>query len=635
MITTTFRTPREGALFCAARGFKVFPLRSGDKRPQFEAWQDWATNDTTKIENYCVANPTSNWGVYAGGSNLLVIDLDRKEGIDGEAAWLALESQHGSTPTTLTVRTPRGGLHLYTYGKAKNTASALGPGIDTRGYGGYVVAPGSILRNDQGDITGRYTVESDTPVVPTPQWVFALLDDKRLPLDRPDDDKVEGSIGEGRRDTELTRWAGVLRGQGLTVQELEIALLAVNQTRCSPPLHEDQVLKIARSIGRKPRGTAEAVADFASVDVEAALKQSAPKHISAFTGETPTREWVVQDWIPKGEITSIYGSGSVGKSLLSLQLAIAVGTGGKWLGMDTEQMPALYVACEDTDDELHIRRDRILSGPEYEFQRDDVLNAPVFLWSRVGENNDLAIEKDADVIEGRYLPVLRQAITNLEASELLLILDTVSDVYLGSENVREKVNKFLKTILGKLRLDLNLTIILLAHPSRTGMNTGDGLSGSTAWENAVRNRITVTRHETTPDAVVIRRAKSNYARVGDEIVALWDEGRFVVSSEHLTAHAVQVADTMTALAVVCPAPGEYALTTTAKAIADDERTRHLFGGKSWRTVERLIREATETPRVFGGFMYQYFEDQSLKMSKRRIKVAEVAQGSGTSEPMYE
>jgi hypothetical protein len=45
----------------------------------------------------------------------------------------------------------------------------------------------------------------------------------------------------------------------------------------------------------------------------------------------PKQEWLVDDLIPGRNVTLLSGDGGTGKSLLSLQLAAAVATGGSWL----------------------------------------------------------------------------------------------------------------------------------------------------------------------------------------------------------------------------------------------------------------------------------------------------------------
>lgn len=617
-----------GVLSLAEKGYKFFPLRDSgtiqeQKRPAIKAWQTWATNDRDKL----LQHPNTNWGLFCD-HDLFIIDLDEKvkEGRkqNGIAQWEQLQQEHFPAPTTLTIRTPSGGLQLYYQGNGQSTVGKLAPDIDTRGRGGYVVALGSVLHNEDGSVFGRYEIETDAPIAPAPKWLLTLTaQSSKEPLERPADHDVPGSIGEGNRDTELTRWAGLLRGQGLTANELEIALLAVNHNRCSPPLEDDQVIKIARSIGAKPRGIAEAIADFARTpeDIREELSVSAPKQIGEYRGDTPEREWVVKDWIPKGEITSIYGGGSVGKSLLSLQLAIGVGTGGKWLGLDCAKMPVLYVACEDDDQELHLRRDNILAGTEYLFEREKILESPVYLWSRVGRENDIAVEKDSDVVPGRFLPVLEGELGKLVESQgktgVFLILDTVSDVYLGSENVREKVNKFVKTILGKLRLDHNVTILLLAHPSRTGQNTGDILSGSTAWDNAVRSRIIAVRHETMEDCITVTRAKSNYARVGDKVVLRYESGRFVTTE--LPADADEM-DVLLALSHVLETDADrLSVKQAATWIRESGEVSHLFHGASTQTVARKIIVSLQEPKEYGGALYQIVEEPHGKRTYHYVK----------------
>ena len=75
-------------------------------------------------------------------------------------------------------------------------------------------------------------------------------------------------------------------------------------------------------------------------------------------------------------------------------------------------------------------------------------------------------------------------------------------------------------------------MLVNAHPSLTGIATKSGMSGSTAWNNAVRSRLYLTRPETDddvkPDEIerVLVRKKANYARADDSIKMLWKDGVF-------------------------------------------------------------------------------------------------------------
>jgi len=588
----------------------IFPLRTGgspdlQKAPAIKNWQQ-----ESKVMG---PKPGVNYGIDCGKSKLLVVDIDEghKDGRlrSGLSQWKTI-LQDKPSPDTFICRTPRGGYQLYFRAEnAPTTAGLLAPHIDTRGRGGLVVAPGATLHNPDGSEFGSYTIHKDLPIAPAPEWLLELLNQKKDPLERPADEHIGGSIPAGSRDTELTRWAGVLRHSGLSTEEIHAALSRLNEIRCDPPLEASAIERISNSIGTKPRDTAGAIADFirSPEEIQKELAESKPKQIGNFTGPTPTRDWVIKDWLPKNELTLLYGGGSVGKSLLSLQLAIGVGTGTQWLGLDCQKMPVLYVACEDTDDELHIRRDRILGAGEYAFENNMILNAPIYLWSRVGYENDMAVEEDSDVVEGRFLPVLEQAIVDLECKETLLILDTLSDVYLGSENVREKVNKFVKTILGKLRLSHNLTIIILAHPSRTGMNTGDMASGSTAWENASRNRLTLSRDEDNPRQVNLTRVKSNYAAVGEIIPLQYDDGRFVVGG-CTPADYTEQQELLTALEATLKPKEELSIPSLCERILTSPDVSHLYSGTSARTLGRKLIVALKKPAIDGILKYQLREE---------------------------
>jgi RecA-family ATPase len=87
---------------------------------------------------------------------------------------------------------------------------------------------------------------------------------------------------------------------------------------------------------------------------------------------------------------------------------------------------------------------------------------------------------------------------------------------------------------------LRAAVIFLAHPSVDGIKTGRGYSGSTHWNNAVRSRLYFTDVKedsdapANPDMRVIELAKSNRARRGEKIYAIWEAGRFVMAAPGAT-----------------------------------------------------------------------------------------------------
>ena len=175
------------ALAAADRGWHVFPLRPGDKRPAIRDWQDRATTDRDRIVRCWSAGPY-NVGVACGPSGLVVLDLDTaKPQTPVPAPWagtavrdgravLAAVAQDAGEPfpdATFTIRTRSGGTHLYfTAGEGhglRNTAGRVGWLIDTRAEGGYVVAAGSVVG------LRAYRVVDDRPPATLPDWVARRL----------------------------------------------------------------------------------------------------------------------------------------------------------------------------------------------------------------------------------------------------------------------------------------------------------------------------------------------------------------------------------------------------------------------------------------------------------------------------
>jgi RecA-family ATPase len=117
----------------------------------------------------------------------------------------------------------------------------------------------------------------------------------------------------------------------------------------------------------------------------------------------------------------------------------------------------------------------------------------------------------------------------------LLILDTAADLFGGNEIVRGHVNFFIKAVCGAYirrakELNFGLTVVILAHPSQAGRNSGTGESGSTGWSNAVRSRLYLTKPEGgLPEQRVLTRKKSNYSNSGDDVKLdlMWFKGAIV------------------------------------------------------------------------------------------------------------
>jgi hypothetical protein len=139
--------------------------------------------------------PGFNAGIAAGPSGLVVIDCDMpKLGtgrlVTGLGTLAELAAAAGAEiPDTFTVSTPSGGRHLYFRAPAGppigNSARTVGPLLDSRGVGGYVLAPGCWLapqrpnRTQAGRSGGSYELLDDTPPADLPIWLHRALSSER------------------------------------------------------------------------------------------------------------------------------------------------------------------------------------------------------------------------------------------------------------------------------------------------------------------------------------------------------------------------------------------------------------------------------------------------------------------------
>ena len=254
------------ALDYAARGWPVFPChgvrdgrctcgkadcKSSAKHPRVEHGLKGATTDPAMIRSWWVRWPDANVPIVTGAeSDLVVLDVDPDKG--GTESLYDLQHRHGQLPPTPESLTGGGGAHLFFQHPGvpiKNSTSALGPGLDVRGDGGYIIAPPS--RHVSGGVyewdIGHHPDHLEPP--PLPDWLLTLLTDKRDGhlLAEP----IGEIIAEGQRNATLASLAGSMRRRGASEAAILAALVAENEAgRCQPPLEHGELVKIAVSVAR-------------------------------------------------------------------------------------------------------------------------------------------------------------------------------------------------------------------------------------------------------------------------------------------------------------------------------------------------------------------------------------------------
>src|SRR5262249_25035529 len=125
-------------------------------------------------------------------------------------------------------------------------------------------------------------------------------------------------------------------------------------------------------------------------------------------------------------------------------------------------------------------------------------------------------------------------------------------------------------------------VILLSHPSLTGINSGTGLSGSTAWHNSVRARMYLTSPKPEsgeqPDSDVRELAfkKNNYGPISDSLILRSRDGLFLPERGMSTLEAAAAEQTV-----------DHLFLTLLKKRADEGRN-----------VNHKPQSSNYAPRVF-------------------------------------
>lgn len=245
----------------AGRGRPVFPCDPRTKRPRTRQGFKDATKDPFKVREWFQQAPDSMIGMPTGAaSGLVVLDVDGDAGFE---SLRELERQHGSLPSTTSVKTPGDGQHFYFKHpklEVRCSAGVIATALDVRGDGGYVIVPPSVTS------AGRaYVVDEASAPVEMPSWLLRLtaadndaprraqpasewLAIVRNGVRGPDPWTRKGSEGRNHALTRLCgHWLRHYLDPGLV---LELAQL-VNEHRFRPPLSRSEVERIVDSIAGK------------------------------------------------------------------------------------------------------------------------------------------------------------------------------------------------------------------------------------------------------------------------------------------------------------------------------------------------------------------------------------------------
>ncbi len=559
--------------------FAVFPAPLGTKKShkseQYSGTPWGATRDLDEIRRDFTKWPDANIGIPTGKDNgIFVCEVDTIEGHgkDGFASLAALEAEHGKLPDTLMAESPSGGIHYFFRHPGfdvKNSESEIADGIDIRGDGGMVI----IAPSRKEDGRAWRWLNAPHAIADAPQWMEGRVKAERAPKASVGTARVAptglrptpglqparaleeackrvAAAEEGTRNGVLNdqaffvgHWVG--SGEiGADVAAYDL-LAACGECGLHADDGADQCLATIHSglaAGAKeparttddmfpPDFIRQVVADMAAKAGATPRRRTLIErrvNAASLAGKTPpAREWFVPDWIPNGQVSLVYGDGGVGKSLVATHLAVCAAAGVPWFARSVKRGVVEFITAEDSADELHRRVADISRENGIPIERMDGLN----LYSFADADAIMAaLQGDGQLVKTGFYDEVE---TVCKASKpVAVVLDTLADIYGGNEVIRQQVRSFI-AMLRKIAIDNNCAVIVLAHPSLSGINTGKGTSGSTGWNNSVRSRLYLTRetdetgHEPDEDLRVLKLMKSNYSKIGTEVRMRYQRGTFV------------------------------------------------------------------------------------------------------------
>ncbi|MFN3844501.1 MAG: bifunctional DNA primase/polymerase [Paracoccaceae bacterium] len=364
----------KAALTLASQGFAIFPADPAAKTPMPGCrWKDEASNDPATIKQWWKKWPEAMPAVPTGKRNgFSVVDLDQRDGKDGEATYRAL----GLDPeaAALIVRTGGGGLHLY-FDHAdgvRNTQGDKGrPGLDIRGEGGYVIAPGAvsaggsytILKGRLDDSTG-YVGLGPFPAALRRAKVERVQEEPTGPIDWP---ALKAALFSIPNDTGYGEWVSVLMGLHHASQGSQMGLdLARAWSSDYPGYSRAELAEKWLSFGKNPDRdtiTAATIFDLARQYGQAAITaddfdddddDTAAEDTAGLSFLSPAdcaalapADYIVKGLIAPGQVGCIFGEPGAGKSVVAPRLAYAIAQGDSIFGLRTRQGGVFYVACED------------------------------------------------------------------------------------------------------------------------------------------------------------------------------------------------------------------------------------------------------------------------------------------------
>lgn len=223
-------------------------------------------------------------------------------------------------------------------------------------------------------------------------------------------------------------------------------------------------------------------------------KPPPPEGLSLITDtDPPPPEWLVENWLPRSELTVFTGIGGLGKSHIMLNLAVALASGCSAEYLDPQGTPnpdraerTLFATWEDSYNSAKRRVKKIQQTFAGWFDANSVKEKVIFqdmkaqgqIWVPASESGHISNR-------GMMTRAGHELLKSCENKHVsLLVLDSIAAIFGQDLNSAAHVRPFLN-YLSAWANDKEITICLIGHPNKSGEG---GPSGSADWHNGVRSR---------------------------------------------------------------------------------------------------------------------------------------------------
>ncbi len=266
-------------------------------------------------------------------------------------------------------------------------------------------------------------------------------------------------------------------------------------------------------------------------------------HLVSFddlTGCDEPQPHYVEKWVPAGEVTLMAGHGGGGKSYIALLIAMCVALGLPFSGLVTKQANTLFYSAEDGKGVLLHRLKRICDVLRID---PATLNGKLHLLD--ASDLDPALHREQKTYVGKeqrinletpMLGELADLVKRLDAG--FVVIDNASDAYDDDEIKRSRVRAFIRSLRTQIARP-GRAVLLLAHINKESAKHGKGAgaedySGSTAWHNSVRSRVSLQPDD---DRTNLVHAKANLGPKAAPVTIEWQGGVPVVLGSEATPGA--------------------------------------------------------------------------------------------------